>query len=171
MSEEPQQQPDEAAEDAADGPQPHSLADNVSKLRGDQALEHLVDLINNTTAAIPVLLSIQGETIFGHLTGYRGWFDDLATQVEAIPVTAGPDGDALPDGEKITEALGDFLRRFPGPPAEDDEDEDGPYYPPTYIHLTNAQIITPAGRVRAGLWRGRLSEVVGWTIAGNIVID
>lgn len=153
--------------------QPYSLADNASKLRGDQALEHLVDLINRTTADIPVMLSIRGETIFGHLTGFRRWFEDLATQVEAIPVTSGPGSDPIPDGEKITDALGDYLRKFPVSVDEEDEDDedDEDFHPPSYIHLRNAQVLTPAGRVQAGLWRGRLSEVVGWTISGTVDIN
>jgi hypothetical protein len=48
-------------------------------------------------------------------------------------------------------------------PTFDDDD----WVPPRYIHLEDAKVIEAGTPLSAGLWRGRLAEVSGWTIVNG----
>ncbi len=166
---EPEQPADSKSNDEDDaGPQPYSLSDNVSRLRGDLFLEHLVDLCNRAgSLGMPVILTVQGQSIFGSLISMEEFFDASGATIESIPVVD-DEGQAVNDGQAVTELLGKMLRDFPersGWSTRDSEDEadDDDFNPPRYIHLKNANVMAVGGS-DLGFWRGRLSEVSGWAI-------
>lgn len=126
------------------------------EVRPDPTLQQFVDMANTMKLNIGITLNIGGSVITGTIIAFDEYFDILGAQLK------------------------DALERMGGKPIEgtlfsskDDTDEneaDNDFIATRFIHLKGAHIMDAAGnRLPSGdgvLWRGRLSEVIGFTL-GN----
>lgn len=136
--------------------------------QGDPDLVSLVQLANAFGLEQSVVLTLPGQVVAGTLVGGKSFFEELARSVQ------GEDPD-----ETMRGALAAKYRRR-GKDFEEwgvgsslgDLDPDGPEgkdlapLPGTdYLHLRDASVVTwPASGQRLPLWRGRVADIVGWTV-------
>jgi len=133
---------------------------------GDADLARLVQLANAYGLEQQLVLTLPGQVLSGTLVSGRAYFDGLATAVQ------GDDPDdtlrgALAAGYRARSA--DF-EGWGAAGALHELDPDGPDDDrlaslPTvaYLHLRDVAVAgVPGGRLP--LWRGRLDDVVGWSV-------
>jgi hypothetical protein len=134
----------------------------------DPDLRSLVQLANAFGLEQELVLVLPGLVVTGTLISAKTHFDELGA------VLQGED----PEGTLRASLAGRFRKRGERLAAwgagsklgdldpEEPEAEDLPPLPePDYVHLRNATVVTwpPSGQVLP-LWRGRLRDVVGWTV-------
>jgi hypothetical protein len=136
----------------------------------DADLRSLVQLANAFGLEQELVLVLPGLVVTGTLIGAKAHFDELGQVLQGED----PEGTLRASlaerfrqrGERLAEwgagsKLGDL---DPGEP----EAEDLPPMPePDYVHLRNAEVVTwPRSGQALPLWRGRMRDVVGWTVGG-----
>ncbi|RQZ14056.1 gas vesicle protein [Burkholderia sp. Bp9031] len=116
----------------------------------DWTLKFLVDLANNHGVEMGVILTIGGSVVTGTLIGGKKYFEELADKV----------GNAWPGSAEVKEEM----RKVFAQPASLYENGGPPSA--SYIHLKDAKFVQPTAVFPAHgiLWRGRLSEVSGFSI-------
>ena len=137
---------------------------------GDPDLVSLVQLANAYGLEQPVVLTLAGQVLSGVLVGGRHYFEELAAAVQ---------GDEPDDTMRAALAAAYHKRGedFAGWGAgsglgsldpEGPEDDDLAAMPRVaYLHLRDVEVLTsPSSGRRLPLWRGRLADVVGWSVGG-----
>jgi hypothetical protein len=136
----------------------------------DPDLRSLVQLANTFGLEQEVVLVLSGVVVSGTLISAKVHFDELAEVLQGED----PDGTLRATlaarfrlrGERLAEwgagsQLGDL------DPEEPDAHDLQPMPEPDYVHLRNATVVTwPRSGQALPLWRGRLRDVVGWTVGG-----
>lgn len=144
--------------------EPGSLADSVDLLQPDSTLQGLTGMVNDTGIRIDVTLTVAGQTICGQLMPAHEFFMATAQLVDDASVI-GPDG--LPiahDDDNGMKALSKYYRSVADEVKAPDQEGDL-VFPPRHIHVSDAQVVASGGRLlEIGLWRGRLTQVTGWTL-------
>ncbi len=131
---------------------------NVSTTDGaplkDWFLQFLVNLANKNRFDLEVTLTVGGTLISGTLVGVRQYFDELSAHF-ASPFDSGKNSEEVRETFK---KIGDQCSCVS--PSEKTET-------PSYIHLKNVVFSDRQGKPISGSsgiwWRGRLSEVQGFT--------
>lgn len=134
----------------------------------DDMLSLIVQVMNSSTgpeARTTITLTVGGLVIAGDLIPTWVWF----REVKAL--LSGAEGESAGSvasffGSIGDDVLGDLLVREAVGEHVDDDDEDAALARPTHLHLARAEVL---GRdhldteLGGGLWRGRLSQVSGWS--------
>jgi hypothetical protein len=99
---------------------------------------------------------------------FRRWFEELADQASQAEISV-PDGADTEPTQRWLDSMTAYLREFPGPEFDPEETEDERLNRPLarFIHLKGTQLLSSGMPVDIGLWRGRMSEVDGWSIANG----
>jgi hypothetical protein len=101
-----------------------------------------------------ITLTVGGTLITGRMVGRGAWVKDLREHF----------GDNVAFMDGFADGWREQDEQWA---AEDDEDQAEPPYS-TFIHLVDARVVTSAGFMpnggRGAFWRGRLSEVQGWSL-------
>lgn len=130
----------------------NSATDNVPLK--DWFLQFLVNLANRNRFELDITLTVGGILISGTLVGVRQYFDDLSTYF-ASPFTSGRHSEEIKDTFK---KIGEQCTCV----SSTEQTET-----PSYIHLRNVDFFNGQGKLLPGnegkWWRGRLSEVQGFT--------
>jgi hypothetical protein len=118
----------------------------------DLQLQMLVRLIGqDAQAALPITLTVSGAFLHGDLISHEAWTTEWARSLHGM------------DG-----AGAQLLERFPQQVDEVVEDRQGgpgPQRLPQWIHLRDATGVTGGdGSAVMPLWRGRLTDVSGWSL-------
>lgn len=119
----------------------------------DYVLEELVALVNAGNYEISVTLQVSGMLVSGLLVSgkrfFEGYSDDLSSPFEP--------------GSEMEEAVREFALTNRAVYDREGEEVD----PPMFIHLRDARYVTPGGLLPTNngvWWRGRLSEVGGFSL-------
>lgn len=119
----------------------------------DWFLERWVDSANELGDGLDVVLLVDGFLVSGQLVGVKAYFDALSETFAATQ--------SAPDAADRIRAYFTEVSRGLEPNAANPHDR------PRYIHLKNARYFHPGGRPIPGnepvLWRGRISEVSGFS--------
>lgn len=135
---------------------------------GDPDLVSLVQMANAFGLEQGVVLTLPGQVLSGTLVGGKTYFDELATAVQGADPDEtlrgalaagyrrrGQDFEGWGAGSK----LGDL---DPGGPEGKDL---APLPQVAYLHLRDVSVVTwPSSGQRLPQWRGRVGDVVGWTV-------
>lgn len=118
----------------------------------DLQLQLLVRLLSqDAEAALPITLTVGGAFLHGDLISHEAWTTGWANSLHGVD---GP-------GAKL-------LERFPEQVDEVVEEKQGRSAPqrlPQWIHLRDAiGVAAGGGSVVMPLWRGRLTDVSGWSL-------
>lgn len=144
------EQPEQVSETPAEPAEPEAQV-----YKQDDLLETFVNTANRYGPLVGLTLFIKGTVISGRLIGGRQFLDKFAEQW-------GP-GHESEDKDMLREALKQRANElYPEQKPESKE-----YRPPTYIHLEDARVFVPGVSGMPGnglLWRGRLTEVDGWSL-------
>ncbi|MFS8197950.1 hypothetical protein ACLVWQ_04605 [Streptomyces sp. CWNU-52B] len=129
-----------------------SAAPIVTEPVPDLQLQMLVRLVGQDPhAALPVTFVIGGGLLYGDLISHKAWTTDWARSLRGV------------DG-----AGAQLLERFPEQVDEVVSDKQGRQAPqrlPQWIHLRDAtSVVGPGDPVVMPLWRGRLTDVSGWSL-------
>jgi len=120
----------------------------------DFLLQHLVSIANSTGLSMGVTLTVGGEVISGQLVGGKEYFELLKEAF--LTSTSNVKG----VGEAFGEMLDQYSQIYSAPP------EDGAQ--PSFIHLKQARVFSPGQTPMPSngglLWRGRISNVAGFSI-------
>jgi len=125
----------------------------------DHFLRFLVTVMDNTDFEVGVTLNVGGLLVSGLLVGYDKYVEGVVSQLRG----AGGDKEANMFVEEI-------FRRYAEVYNSDDQGGDPtpePAMDTDYIHLGEARFFTPGSAplpVEGVWWRGRLSEVQGFTL-------
>lgn len=116
-------------------------------LTPDGWLSVMVDQCENTGIEMGVTLTVGGAIISGVLIGRTKWTEELAE---------------FGEGNFFAKAIRDANEELTKPGGEDDDE---PAFE-SFIHLREARFWSPRGPItkQGSLWRGRLSEVQGWSL-------
>jgi hypothetical protein len=137
-----------------------------SAVTGDADLGRLVQLANAYGLEQELVLTLPGQVLSGTLVSGRTYFDGLAAAVQ------GDDADDTLRGALATgyRARSKDFEGWGAAGALHELDPDGPADDrlaslPTvaYLHLRDVAVAGVAGG-RLPLWRGRLADVVGWSV-------
>ncbi len=143
-------------------------SDEQTVLNQDWLLEDLVNQANGAAVGFPVTLTIGALCLTGVLIGVEQYFLDYAGLHEQLFADIDAEAGAAAR-ERYLEACRSVLAEMK---AEKQEREQGRApRRPRYVHLREAQIVTPSGNIpREGglLWRGRISQVSGFTLGSLI---
>lgn len=119
----------------------------------DWFLERWVDSANELGDGLDVVLLVDGFLVSGQLVGVKAYFDALSETFAATQ--SSPDA-----ADRIRDYFTEVSTGLT-PNAANLQDR------PRYIHLKNARYFHPSGRPIPGnepvLWRGRISEVSGFS--------
>lgn len=118
----------------------------------DLQLQMLVRLMGeDARAALPITLTVGGAFLHGDLISHEAWTTDWARGLHG---TDGPGAQLLERfPQQVDEAVAD---KHGGP---------GPQRLPQWIHLRDAtDFAGGGGSVVMPLWRGRLTDVSGWSL-------
>lgn len=129
----------------------HQADNQATRLEeADWFLQSIVDLVNRTNIEIGISLTVSGGTITGMLISGKEYFSRLGAQIT--------------EGWSGSQENKDQMGRFFSAPSIVYESE--PQRLPGYIHLTGAKLVHASDFIPTDgmLWRGRLSEVSGFTI-------
>ncbi|MDR6912930.1 hypothetical protein J2W54_004943 [Rhodococcus fascians] len=123
----------------------------------DFMLAGLVELINRSTGTeLGVTLHVRGTVLSGLMISGESYLDK-----QKVVLTEAGEGPA---------ALAQYFDIFSSVYSQNQEDDKPFLSPPlpAYVHLRSASVIeNGTTQVTFPLWRGRLSEVSGWSI-GNL---
>ena len=122
----------------------------------DPELGFLVHLADTTGVTVGLVLTVPAGLIGGRLVGVARHFEGLATQMSRFS-----------GQEMLGEAVLGMFRLRAAIQADEHAKRGLPDHgaiPSGFIHLENASLVGPGGQETwLGPWRGRLSEVTGWT--------
>lgn len=127
----------------------------------DSVLEILVGFANDTGTSMSLTVHVGGGIVTGLLVGYAEWLRLVSEKIRVDTPTAAGVLDPLVTAEHEHQEQRGAQR------------EDAPFVAPRHLHLRDAHFIDggnedpPLDRI-GFLWRGRLSEVSGWTLSGII---
>lgn len=113
-------------------------------LLGDSLLRFVVRNINvnESTGKASVVLFVNGMVVFGDILPITAWLREWAIFADVK--------------DEINEVVTSV--------RESNSTDTVPFS--DYIHLTNVKIFMGGATGKLDLWRGRISEVSGWTFAG-----
>jgi hypothetical protein len=126
----------------------------------DTVLQLMVNSINNLTEPIedgsPINLFVQGILLSGQIIPDWQWFEEQATGTSPEAMIAG-----------ILKEKRDRVRRLRGRVPDDltTAEHEEALAPPAFIHLKNCRVFMPQPVPSSGdlYWRGRLSDISGWS--------
>ena len=131
--------------------------ERVFERRADWHLQMLVEDANDFGVEVPITLFVAGAVVTGVLTSGKTYFDAFADRFAAGWPEEGRD--EIRASMATPGAV--YPRLEPG-------DKSPRKQPAQYIHLRDAQLVTPNGNLPAGgdgmLWRGRLAQVGGYSL-------
>lgn len=113
----------------------------------DIILDILVSFANTSSGEFSMTLNVPGGVVSGNVIGISEWLERVATLLE-------------PHSDDFAGAF----RHIKDDHAERTRDDDGPA--PKFIHLDGAHWIDSSGTTPEGdgvLWRGRISDIAGWS--------
>lgn len=130
--------------------------EKVDKQTDDKAdwfLQSFVTMFNENNGSMGLTLVTHGFLVSGQLIGgkeyFEGFGDDLASAI--------PNG-----GDKIKQTYKEMGEKVYN------REKEGNSHAPTFIHLKNAKFFHPNGQPiptnRGVLWRGRISEISGFSL-------
>jgi hypothetical protein len=153
-------EPEIAADDDNERPEmaPDSLADNVSFARPDSMLEMLGHLANNVGLGMGLTLVTAGGVVTGSSIPHSEY---LRRQAESVENANSANEGAAASARALAEWLRDQAKE--SDEARENEKEDDPLWMPRYIHLADARVHDGNQYLSLPLWRGRLTEIVGWS--------
>lgn len=130
----------------------------------DWLLARIVDL-TQFGLGIPATITVRGSLLSGEIISGEQYLEEMALNAEKITSDAG-------DGV-ISNAFANLFRTYkPIYQRPENAAEGFTLPPPNYIHMKNAFWFQSAGRIPTGsvglLWRGRMSEVDGFTLGGLV---
>lgn len=139
-----------------------SIEDPIPEV--DELLRVLVRLINSASGLeVGLTLAVKGLLISGTAISWRDYYKGTAGYIR--DATRGSESEGVADSiASIFDALVEGQEKLE---AEDPTAKDAP---PNFIHLKQARVFTgadPIPREQGMWWRGRLSEVDGFTV-GNV---
>lgn len=126
--------------------------------QADWLLTTLVNWVNNLKFEVSITLYMKGSVISGRLISSDDFIVGFVRSL-STDVSEGEDGEAR---QQLTKLFTGDVETLDG--------QNSP--PPNYIHLRNARVFTPGQRPipqNGVLWRGRISEVDGFSI-GELVV-
>ncbi|WP_235882196.1 hypothetical protein [Streptomyces apricus] len=124
----------------------------VAEPAPDLQLQMLVRLVGqDPQAALPITLVVGGGLLYGDLISHKAWTTDWAHSLRGVD---GPGAQLL---ERFPEQVDQAVAEKQGRPA--------PQRLPQWIHLRGATaVFGSGGPVVMPLWRGRLTDVSGWSL-------
>lgn len=134
----------------------------------DPDLVGLVQLADGYGLEYDVVLTLAGQTVAGTLIGGRVFATDVADVVQGQDPDETLRGALATRFRKRAEELEGFgaASKLGELDPEGPKSDDLPSMPDVeYIHLRDATASSLSGRTLP-LWRGRLTDVVGWTLVG-----
>ncbi|WP_422097492.1 hypothetical protein [Variovorax sp.] len=122
----------------------------------DPFLGLLISYIQGDTGELPITLAINGMLISGRIISSHAYFDGMAETIAAS---------LFGNDESPTRAvLVESISSLPGDRNDPEIKEVDSLH---FIHLRNVRFMDAAGQMLnlngAPLWRGRLTEVAGWS--------
>jgi hypothetical protein len=132
----------------------------------DDVLARYVETVNQALEPVSggsaVTLTVRGVVITGELIPNWQWFDEVAQLPGGHDASCFELASALKEHARVTSEAAQA--RSAGAELTD-EQRAALGTRTAYIHLKNVRLLTPApGGHRAHYWRGRLSDVSGWSI-------
>jgi hypothetical protein len=135
----------------------------------DDVLATYVETVNQAQEPVPeglaVTLTVRGVVIAGELIPNWQWFDEVAQ------LPGGQDSNYFELASALKEHARVASEALEAQSAGDeltDEQRTALGIRTAYIHLRNARVLAPgASAQRTHHWRGRLSDVSGWSIDGS----
>jgi len=125
----------------------------------DWFLALFIDMANKNDFELGITLTSHGFLVSGILIGGQKYFDGIAEEFAS----------AFNDAEGLKETFSDMGKKVYDKPKNDE-----PANPPTFIHLKDAKFFHPNGQPipanRGVWWRGRLSEISGFSL-GNLSVN
>jgi len=136
---------------------------------GDPDLVRLVQMTNAFGLDLEVVLTLPGQVLTGTLISGRTYFEGLATTVQGEHADDTMRGALAASYRKRSEDFEDWgaagtLGELD--PEGPDDDRLASLPKVAYLHLRYVEVAAPGSGRRLGLWRGRLSDVVGWSVDG-----
>jgi len=133
----------------------------------DDVLATYVETVNQSQEALSggpaITLTVRGLVITGELIPNWQWFDEVAHISGGQDSTYFELASALKEHARVTSEA--VAARSAGDELTD-EQQGALRTRTAYIHLRNATVESlSSGPRQAGYWRGRLSDVSGWSIA------
>jgi hypothetical protein len=133
---------------------------------GDPDLVRLVQMANAFGIEQQMVLTLPGQVLTGMLVSGRVYFDGLAAAVQGDDADDTMSGALAAGFRKRGEDFADWgaagtLGALD--PAGPDDDRLASLPAVAYLHLRDVAVAGVAGG-RLPLWRGRLADVVGWTV-------
>ncbi|MFC8537057.1 hypothetical protein ACFUJY_24510 [Streptomyces sp. NPDC057249] len=118
----------------------------------DLQLQMLIRLLDREPrSGLPLTLVVPAGALHGEVIGHEAWKAEWARSLRQV------------EGEGAN-LLAEFPETVDQGVKEAQADEDVPFLP-RWIHLRDATLICGgAAPLRLPLWRGRLSDVSGWTL-------
>jgi hypothetical protein len=128
----------------------------------DYALQALVGIANNASVEVGIRLTLPGQIVSGTLISVVQHFELLAKNLlDGLESDAGNAARYL--GGSYAALAEDFRDQIEAERSQ----ADSPPVSPGYIHLKDAWLYSAGSSpLEIGLWRGRLSQIVGWSL-GN----
>jgi hypothetical protein len=127
----------------------------------DAYLSRVVTMLNQTEdmaedTGISMTVSFSGTVVSGTAIGKRAFFR-LVTEAFLLGETTAT--------EEEKQKTAQFMNPFAGPltPEQEEEIAEAEKLPPQFIHLKDAVIYTGTREIQDALWRGKLSEVSGFS--------
>jgi hypothetical protein len=157
----------DTVEDAGDvsvsgHPADGSIADTVDLLRGDWVLGQVVHILNElgeSKAGISVTLNVQGTLVEGRLVGIYEYMEGQTQLLHGSLDKEGP-------GKELGIGLSNLFEELADDALPPEGAEIKPYgATPRHIHVADAVI--DGGEIRLPFWRGRMSEVSGWSLGAR----
>ncbi len=120
----------------------------------DLQLQLLVRLLDqDPSSSLPITLHTPSGLLYGELIAHEAWKDSWASGLRQM------EGSGAQLLARMPEAVDQTLTEMHG--------ENAPRALPQWLHLRDVTCITGAATpVTSALWRGRLADVVGWSL-GN----
>lgn len=121
----------------------------------DWFLQSLVAMANNSDIELGITLQVSGLLVSGTLVGGKKYFEGFAEDFSGV----------FASEPEVAESIKNSFAKY-GEIYKKEEGEEIP--PPQYIHLKNTRFFNTAGNPIPGnkgvWWRGRVSEVGGFTL-------
>jgi hypothetical protein len=132
----------------------------------DDVLARYVETVNQAQEPVctgfAVTLTVRGVVIAGELVPHWQWFDEVAQN------SGGQDSDYFELARTLKEharVTSEATEAQSAGTELTEEQRSALRIRTAYIHLKNARLLAPAsGAQRSQYWRGRLSDISGWSI-------
>lgn len=125
----------------------------------DWFLQDLIEIANSGKMSFDITLTVGGFLVSGTLIGGKEYFEGFGEEF-----SFGLKGEAA---EKVKAAFSKNGEMY--------STSTGPAMPPSYVHLKNAHFFhtsgTPVPENRGVWWRGRVSEIAGFSLGALIADD